>query len=253
MDSVLPSGNKMHEKKLSSLLAERRVRRCLACGTEDIKPGRRYCSRQCRQKLMWVLSLSKGLLQTLNTRYATFSFTEHCVALDVMPTWSNGISRFVYERKSGYPPANALKELVLEAGKEWYEKRSRRISRSFASQSILQEKVEQSINPDSIMPNTNRIPRLSADQKKALRHLNINMDNLVFGDYVREIRKAYRGMAKVCHPDKGGDGERFKEINRAHELMIQWTGDPKFQSNCALPGCWSYNGYRNRWSPPLWH
>jgi len=243
----------MHEKKLSSLLAERRVRRCLACGTEDIKPGRRYCSRQCRQKLMWVLSLSKGLLQTLNTRYATFSFTEHCVALDVMPTWSNGISRFVYERKSGYPPANALKELVLEAGKEWYEKRSRRISRSFASQSILQEKVEQSINPDSIMPNTNRIPRLSADQKKALRHLNINMDNLVFGDYVREIRKAYRGMAKVYHPDKGGDGERFKEINRAHELMIQWTGDPKFQSNSALPGCWSYNGYRNRWSPPLWH
>jgi len=253
MDPVLPSANKMHEKKLSSLLAERRVRRCLACGTEDIKPGRRYCSRQCRQKLMWVLSLSKGLLQTLNTRYATFSFTEHCVALDVMPTWSNGISRFVYERKSGYPPANALKELVLEAGKEWYEKRSRRISRSFASQSILQEKVEQSINPNSIMPNTNRIPRLSADQKKALRHLNINMDNLVFGDYVREIRKAYRGMAKVYHPDKGGDGERFKEINRAHELMIQWTRDPKFQSNSALPGCWSYNGYRNRWSPPLWH
>jgi hypothetical protein len=202
---------------------------------------------------MWALSLSKGLLQTLNTRYAAFSFTEHYVALDVMPTWSNGISRFVYERKSGYPPANALKELVLEAGEEWHKKRNRRISRSFASQSILEEKVEHSINPDSIKPNTNRIPRLSADQKRALRHLNIDVGSLVFGDYVREIKKAYRGMAKVYHPDKGGDSERFKEINTAHELMIQWTEDPKFQSNNVLPGCWSYNGYRNRWSPPLWY
>ncbi len=242
----------IHENQISLLVPKRRTRRCLACGTEDIKPARRYCSRQCRHRLIWTLYLSNGLLITLNTRYAAFSFTEHYVALDVMPTWSNRISRFVYERKSGYPPANALKELVLEAGNEWYKKRSRRISRSFSSQSILEEKTQHSINPDSIKPNKNRVPRLSADQKKALRRLDINMDRLVFGDYVREIKKAYREMAKVYHPDKGGDGERFKEINTAHELMIQWTEDPKFRSNNALPGCWSYNGYQNRWSPPLW-
>lgn len=251
MDSYHVRENKMHGKQISSPLHEKRLIRCLACGTEAIKPGRRYCSRQCRQKLMWALSLSKGLLQTLNTRYATFSFTEHYVALDVMPSWSNGISRFVYERKSGYPPANALKELILKAGKEWYKKRSRQISRSFASQSILEEKVEHSINPDSIKPNTNRIPKLSADQKKALKHLNMNMGSLLFGDYVREIKKAYRSMAKVYHPDKGGDCESFNEISKAHELMVQWTEDPKFRSNNALPGCWSYNGYKNRWLPPL--
>jgi len=169
-----------------------------------------------------------------------------------MPTWSNRISRFIYQRKPGCAPAHTLKELTLEAGKEWYKKRSRRISRSFASQSILEEKVEHSINPDSIKPNTNRIPKLSPDQKKALKHLNMNIGSLVFGDYVRGIKKAYRAMAKVYHPDKGGDGERFKEINRAHELMLQWTEDPKFRSNSALPACWSYNGYNNRWSPPLW-
>jgi hypothetical protein len=252
MDQVLLRENKMSKGQMPFPFPERRARVCLACGTGDIKPGRRYCSRQCRQKLTWALSLSKGLLQTLNTRYAAFSFTEHYVALDVMPSWSNRISRFVYERKSGYAPANALKELILEAGKEWYRKRSRRISRSFASQSILEEKVEHSINPDSIRPNTNRIPKLSPDQKKALKHLNMNIGSLVFGDYVRGIKKAYRAMAKVYHPDKGGDGERFKEINRAHELMLQWTEDPKFRSNSALPGCWSYNGYNNRWSPPLW-
>jgi len=249
---VLINRQKKHEKELSSSFPGIKTRRCLACGTEDIKLGRRYCSRQCRQRLLWSLSLSKGLLQTLNTRYAAFSFTEHYVALDLMPTWSNVISRFVYERKSGYSPANALKELILEAGNEWYRKRKRRISRSFASQSILEEKVEHSINPDSIKPNTNRIPKLSADQKKALKHLSINMDSLVFGDYVREIKKAYRRMAKVYHPDKGGDGERFKEINRAHEVMLQWIENPQFRSNNALPGCWSYNGYKNSWSPPLW-
>ena len=249
---VLLKDKKMYEKQISSSLPETKTRKCLACGTEDIKPGRRYCSKQCRQKLMWSLSLSKGLLQTLNTRYAAFSFTEHCVALDVMPAWSKRISRFVYERKSDYSPANALKKLILEAGKEWYKKRSRRISRSFASQSILEEKVEHNINPDSIKPNTNRTPKLSPDQKKALKHLKINMGSLVFGDYVREIKKAYREMAKVHHPDKGGDGEKFKEINTAHESMIQWIESPEFQFNSALPGCWSYDGYKNRWSPPLW-
>jgi hypothetical protein len=242
----------IHKKQTLFSPDERMTKRCLACGTEDIKPGRRYCSRQCRQRLMWTLSLSKGLLQTLNTRYASFSFTEHYVALDLMPTWSNMISRFVYKRKSDHSPANSLKELILEAGNEWYKKRKRRISRSFASQSILEERVEHSINPDSIKPNTNRIPKLSPDQKKALKHLKISTGCLVFGDYVTEIKKAYRGMAKIYHPDIGGDGEKFKEINRAHELMLQWIEDPKFRSNNALPGCWSYNGYKNRWSPPLW-
>jgi len=78
------------------------------------------------------------------------------------------------------------------------------------------------------------------------------MDSLVFGDYVREIKKAYRSMAKVHHPDKGGDGERFKEINTAHESMLQWIDNPRFQLNSALPGYWSYKGYKNSWSPPLW-
>ncbi len=241
----------MRENHITPLLPQRRTRRCVACGTDGIKPGRRYCSRECRQKLMWTLSLSKGLLITLNTRYAAFSFTKHYVALDVMPTWSKRVSRFIYERNSGHSPATALKKLILEASEEWYKKRSRRISRSFSSQSILEERAEHTINPDSIKPNTKKIPKLSAEQKKSLRRLNINMDRLVFGDYVREIKRAYREMAKIHHPDKGGDGEKFKEINMAHKLMLQWTEDPKFKSNSALPGCWSYDGYKNRWSPPL--
>jgi len=158
-----------NKERAFSSKSGKKVKRCLACGNEDLKPGRRYCSRYCRQKLMWSLSLSKGLLQTLNARYAAFSFNDAYVALDILPAWSNNISRFVCERKSGNPPAHALKELILETGKQWYQKRDRRFSRSFASQSILEEKVENSINPESIKPNANRIPRLSIDQKKGLR------------------------------------------------------------------------------------
>jgi hypothetical protein len=230
----------------------RKARRCLACGNENLKPGRRYCSRYCRQKLMWSLSLSKGLLQTLNARYAAFSFNDTYVALDILPAWSKNISRFIRERKPGHPPSHTLKELVLETGEQWYQKRNHRFSRSFASQSILEERVENSINPESIKPNANPVPRLSLDQKKGLKHLNISTDSLIVGDCATVIKRAFRGMAKVYHPDKGGDGEKFKELARAHELMQEWAENPRFRSSHSLPCSWSYNGDKNRWSPPLW-
>jgi hypothetical protein len=241
----------IYKKQPSARRANTPKRRCVACGAEDIKPGRRYCSKECRQRLQWTLALSKGLLQTLNTRYATFSFTDDYVALDIMPTWSKSISRFVYAREADHTPALALKALILEAGKEWHAKRSKRISRSLSSQSMLEAKVEQAIHPDTIKPAANRMPKLSSEQKEALKHLNMSADTLIFGDYAREIKRAYRVMAKLHHPDTGGNGERFKQINQAHESMLEWVESPRFQSNSALPGCWSYNGYKNRWSPPL--
>lgn len=35
----------------------------------------------------------------------------------------------------------------------------------------------------------------------------------------KEIKKAYRDLCKEYHPDKGGDGEKFKEIGSAYEIL----------------------------------
>ena len=33
------------------------------------------------------------------------------------------------------------------------------------------------------------------------------------------IKKAFRKLAVQYHPDRGGDAEKFKEINAAHEVL----------------------------------
>lgn len=224
---------------------------CLACGTDRIKPGRRYCTKECRQQINWVLSLSKGLLRTFNARYAAFYFTKDHVILDVLPVWSKGISRFICRRMPGNKPAEDLKNLILQSGEEWYKMVENKTSKSFASLFLLSKNHNKRIDPNSIKPLNRSRLRLSKIEKTSLKILQLEREDLSLDGKKDKIKSAYKRMAKRHHPDVGGDAERFKELNNAHKQMLLWAENPQYTSRKALQNCWSYDGVTNRWTPPL--
>ncbi|MDY6879032.1 MAG: DnaJ domain-containing protein [Desulfatiglans sp.] len=226
-------------------------RKCISCGTNHIKPGRRYCTKECRQQIDWVLSLSKGLLRTFNTRYAAFSFSTTHVVLDVLPVCSDEISRFVTTRTIGSKPANDLKFLVLQYGEEWHDLVDNNNSKSYATFLILRKNCQKSTSLESIKPERNIRPRLSKHENASLKILNLDREALFADCSVVRIESAYRKMAKVYHPDVGGDNEKFKELAEARRQMVLWTENPQYTSRKALEGCWSYDGFTGKWTPPL--
>lgn len=228
-----------------------KIKFCPACGTDRVKAGRRYCSETCRQQILWVLSLSKGLLRVFNARYAAFSFNNGYIILDVLPIWSKDISRFVHKRATGRKPAEDLKRLILKSGREWYHAINNNSSKSYASLCILKKNNNKKISPKSIKPEKKVRPRLSKIERASLKLLKIKIDELFCNEQIPKIKTAYKKLAKVHHPDVGGDAEKFKKLNEAHQQMLSWAENPQFSAKKALVDCWSYDGSTDRWSPPL--
>lgn len=57
-------------------------------------------------------------------------------------------------------------------------------------------------------------PREDVDTTKLYETLEISKD----AD-AKEVRKAYRRLSRIHHPDKGGDEHKFKEISAAYEIL----------------------------------
>jgi hypothetical protein len=241
----------MTETSLIQSKSSRGKKQCLACGSNNMRAGRRYCSSECRDQMLWVLSLSKGLLIAFNARYAAFSFDQNYVVLDVLPIWSQDISRFLYRRAGGKKPAEDLKHLILQSGSDWYRLVHNRTSKSYASLFLLKKNHKKDLNPKSIRPDRKLKPRLSRFERECLKLLELPTEELFSESKVTKIRSAYKRLAKVYHPDVGGDAEKFKKLNAAHQQMLQWTENPHFTLRKALLDCWSYDGATNKWSPPL--
>lgn len=224
---------------------------CRSCGTLITHSSRRYCSQDCRRQMLWVLSLSTGLLHVFNARYAAFSFTDQYVILDVLPVWSRKISRFISRRGNGGKPAEDLKHLILDSGKEWYHIISTRASKSYASLVILNRTSSEEIDLADIRPDRQMRPRLTRDEREAIKMLQLSMDELNSEGKIGKIKSSYKRLAKLYHPDVGGDTEKFKKLNTAQEQMVAWAENPQFTKRKALVDCWSYDGSNNHWSPPL--
>ncbi len=226
-------------------------RRCIACGKPGLDGRRRYCSIECRKQILWVLSLSRGLLSIFNARYASFSFNSNHVILDILPVWSKQISRFTAKRSSGNKPADDLKNLILSNGEDWYDIIESRKSRSYASLFLLNKNSNRSISPLSIRPDNRQKPRFSKKEKESLKLLRLKISELIAEEKEKKIKSAYKKMARLHHPDMGGDAEQFKKVNQAREQMLLWAENPQFTSRKALIDCWSYDASTNRWVPPL--
>ena len=224
--------------------------RCISCGTYDIRPRRRYCTPQCRTQMLWVLSLSKGLLKAFNTQYATFFFNESHVVLDILPFWSDKVSRFSYKRKRWRKPAEDLKELILSSGEEWY-RLVNNTSKSHASHILLSKNHTEEVLPQQLKPDKSLRPRLTPQERKSIRLLKLKAEELLSDGHIHKIKAAYKKLAKLYHPDVGGDEELFKKINEAHEQLLMWARNPQYTSRRALKDLWSYDGRTNRWTPPL--
>src|SRR2546429_8373338 len=46
-----------------------------------------------------------------------------------------------------------------------------------------------------------------------------------------EIRKAYIALARTTHPDKGGNEEEFKKVNKAYEVLIDESKRKAYNNN----------------------
>jgi len=186
-----------------------------------------------------------------NARYAAFFFSDHYVVLDVLPVWSKNVSRFFNKRTQGKKPAEDLKHLILESGERWHQLISERNSRSYATLFLLSKNHRGEIAPESIKPDESLKPRLSRKERESLRLLQIKAEELFAQGSQSKIKTAYKKLAKIYHPDMGGDAEKFRRLNDAHLQMLLWAANPQFTLKKALSDCWSFDGATNKWSPPL--
>ena len=51
-----------------------------------------------------------------------------------------------------------------------------------------------------------------------------------------EVKKAFMKLAKTHHPDKGGDAEEFKKIQRAYEVLSDDDKRQMYDMTGQVPG-----------------
>jgi len=222
---------------------------CLSCGQRQNMGSRKYCSVACRQKLHHQLNIRTGLLKALNTRYATFYFTDQLLVLDVLPLDSKKIFSFLFKRSSDRKPVQDFSDLCNLLGNAWWGEMKRTNREYLASRHVLGKASKQQTTRQSIQPDVIRIPALKGNTK-ALLHLKLDRAALASPELKQVIKSAYRRQARATHPDLGGDDADFRKIYLAYESLMAWAEEPSFLKRSGFPDKWFYDGAKNRWVQP---
>ncbi|MFA5322159.1 MAG: J domain-containing protein [Smithella sp.] len=221
---------------------------CLSCGTTENINNRRYCSVKCRQHLRQKLNVKSGLLQALNTRYATFYFYETMIVLDVVPYGCKEIFRYTEKRKTGSSPAADFSTMTNELGNAWWAESKRTNKNYLASQHVLKLATRLAISEGSQRPRLIRIPTIKTE---VLNCLEINKADLHSHELNKIIKNAYRYQVKIHHPDLGGQAATFRKIHNAYKELLRWADNPVFVRRRGFPDKWFYDGNTKKWVQPV--
>ena len=219
---------------------------CLSCGTLQISGRRRYCSKDCRQQLFRRLHILAGLLRALGTKYATFSFTDFFLVLDIKPQGSKNVYRFVHQRSLKQKPSQALFYMTDELGNVWWDNKKKTGKRYQASQQVFNRATKKNIDSDLVIPIEIKSP---TRMNKFLASLNLTKHDLESNGAKKTIKSAYRKKALKYHPDRGGDAASFRKINSAYQALINWLKSPDLRIRRGIPGKWCFDG--KKWTSPL--
>jgi hypothetical protein len=225
-----------------------RTNRCLSCGTTENIGRRRYCSVECRKKLHYKLDTRTGLIRALNIRYATFCFSEEMIVMDMLPYGSVDTYSFFYPRSPGKKPAEDFGHMADLLGGLWWDEKRRTNKRYAASRYVLDQAFRNVIPIPSVKPVTVKVPSIKG---AALADLDIDKSVLTSPDLQKIVKDAYRRQAKECHPDRGGDAIKFRNVYKAYQELLEWAKNPTFVMECGFTHKWLYSGNTNRWKQPL--
>jgi len=224
------------------------VRRCLACGAVLPPRNRRYCAMACQQYLLASLNRRTGLLQTLNTRYATFYFTEFAIMMDLLLYNSEHIFSYMLPRSPGKKPVEDFCELSNMLGTLWWNEKDRTKKRYAASQQVLEKARKLNAPVGAVMPVSFSVPSIRSGN---LITLELKSEDLAPANLELRIKSAYRRQVKKHHPDLGGSSEIFLKIQEAYETLSNWAKRPTYIRRRGFPDKWLYQGAYNRWIKPI--
>ncbi|MCG6911881.1 MAG: J domain-containing protein [Deltaproteobacteria bacterium] len=222
---------------------------CLSCGKTEGLGRRKYCSVTCRQQLRYQLNVRTGLLKALNTRYATFYFTDSLLVLDILPYNESGIFSFLYPRESGKKPSEDFSQMSNVLGNRWWQEKKRTRRSYLASRLVLEKADRKNDAPGALKPQDIRIPTLKGNGR-SLVHLQLSRADLDRPELKKVIKSAFRRQARKHHPDFGGGGGAFRRIYQAYEDLMTWAEEPTFTRRSGFPDKWFYDGEKNRWVQP---
>jgi hypothetical protein len=224
-------------------------RRCLSCGTTANMARRRYCSVDCRQRLLAALNRRSGLLKALNIRYATFYFSDSTVVMDVLPHGEDTIYSFMLPRSVKRLPVEDFCALSEVLGRAWWAEQGRTKKRYRASQHVLALATPADADSHGVIPYESAIPSVRGAAMMSLKFDHQAGDNDPAA-LERRIKTAYREQVKRHHPDLGGKPATFRKIQEAYEKLIDWARNPSFVHRSGFPDKWFYDGYAQRWVQP---